>query len=332
MPTRIALDAMGGDFAPDVPVVGAVEALRALPPTCEVALVGQRAAIEAALAKVDAPADRLVIVDAPDVVGMSEKPLAAVRGKPRSSLRLGLELQKKGEADAFISAGNTGAVMAASLLLLGLHPGVERPAIGTVLPTGSQPVLLLDAGANIDCTPRELCGFAHIGAVYARDMLGREEPNIGLLNIGEEAEKGNEAVRLAHDLLAADSGLRFVGNVEGRDILTSRCDVVVCDGFVGNVVLKFYESVAHLFRELLHREMAQEVLASEGMRRVYKVLDYSEYGGAPLLGVRGTSIICHGSSSPRAIKNAIRVALQSVETRLSQHIGAEFASDGGAAA
>jgi glycerol-3-phosphate acyltransferase PlsX len=264
-------------------------------------------------------------VDARDVVGMGDKPLAAVRGKPRSSIAVGLGLQKRGEAHAFISAGNTGAVMAASTILLGLHPGVERPAIGALFPTGRDPVLVLDGGANVDCSPRELQGFAYIGAVYARDVMGRPNPSVGLLNIGEEEEKGNAAVKEAYALLKHSTHFRFAGNVEGRDILAGACDVVVCDGFVGNVVLKFYESVERLFRDLWERTMKRSVAETPGMQDVFRILDYSEYGGAPLLGLKGVSIICHGSSSPRAIKNAIRVALQSVQSQLSQHIGAEFA-------
>jgi len=329
---RIALDAMGGDVAPAVPVEGALAAAEELPPSSEIVLVGRQAEITRALAAHGAPPDRFPIVDAPDVVGMGEKPLAAVRGKPKSSIGLGLGLQKRGDAQAFISAGNTGAVMAASTLLLGLHAGVERPAIGMLFPTGGQPVLVLDGGANVDCSPRELQGFAYIGAVYARDVLGRPAPTVGLLNIGEEAEKGNAAVKEANALLQHSTHFQFVGNVEGRDILAGKCDVVVCDGFVGNVVLKFYESVARLFVKLLEREVGREALASEGMQRAFKVLDYSEYGGAPLLGIRGVSIICHGSSTPRAIKNAIHVALQSVQSHLSQHIGAEFAGGGEAVA
>jgi glycerol-3-phosphate acyltransferase PlsX len=322
---RIALDAMGGDYAPAVPVEGALAATAELGGACEILLVGRKGEIEEALTAHGAAADRFAIVDAPDVVGMAEKPLAAVRGKPRSSIGVGVGLQKRGEAHAFISAGNTGAVMAASTILLGLHPGVQRPAIGMLFPTGAEPVLVLDGGANVDCSPRELQGFAYIGAVYARDVLGRANPTVGLLNIGEEEEKGNAAVKEANALLGHSTHFQFAGNVEGRDILTGRCDVVVCDGFVGNVVLKFYESVARLFLSLLEREVGREALTSEGMQRVFKILDYSEYGGAPLLGIRGVSIICHGSSTPRAIKNAIRVALQAVQSHLSQHIGAEFA-------
>jgi glycerol-3-phosphate acyltransferase PlsX len=324
---KIALDAMGGDVAPEVPVAGAVEALDELPESCEILLVGRKADVTAALQKHGGERPRLTLVDAPEVVEMGDKPLAAVRGKPNSSIAVGLGLHKRGEAQAFISAGNTGAVMAASTLLLRLHPGVDRPAIGTIFPTMGKPVLVIDAGANVDCSARELSGFAHIGAVYARDVLGRPDPCVGLLNIGEEQEKGNAAVKEAHNLLAHGTAFRFVGNVEGRDILSGECDVVVCDGFVGNVLLKFYESLAMLVRELMTREMDPGILQSPGMANVFRTLDYSEIGGAPLLGVRGVSIICHGRSTSRAIKNAIKVALQSVQSNLSQHIGAELAGD-----
>ena len=323
--TRIALDAMGGDFAPEVPVAGAVEALHELPSSCELILVGRATDIESVLEKQTAPRDRLSIVDAPETVRMGEKPLASVRGKRKSSIRVGLELQKRGEADAFISAGNTGAVMAASTLLLGLHSGIRRPAIATVLPGVARPVLLLDAGANVDCSARELRGFAHIGSVYARDVMGRDRPNVGLLNIGEEEEKGSQVVREAFELLTEDSGINFAGNVEGRDVLHGDCDVVVCDGFVGNVLLKFGESAGRAFTEMLRKELDPEVMVSPGMRRVLGVLDYSETGGAPLLGVKGISVICHGRSSARAIKNAILVALRAAESKVSKDIGADLA-------
>ena len=322
---RIALDAMGGDFAPAVPVAGAIEALDELPASCEVVLVGRTQDIEAELRKTGGHPGRLHVVEAPETIEMGEKPLAAVRGKRKSSIRIALELQKKGDVDAFISAGNTGAIMAASTLFLGLHPGVERAAIAALFPTISKPVMVVDAGANIDCNPRELRGFAHIGSVYARDVLGRENPAVGLLNIGEEEEKGSQAVREAFELISGEAGINFVGNVEGREIVMGELDVVVCDGFVGNVVLKFYESVARLFTDLLQREMDQEVLESPAMGKVLHVLDYSTYGGAPLLGVKGVSVICHGRSPARAIKNAIHVALRSVESQLSQHIGVELA-------
>ena len=327
---RIALDAMGGDNAPRVEAEGVAQALRDLPSTFRVQLVGRTADIEAEL-KSHAEIDRgrIDVVEAPEVVGMAEKPLAAFKSKPRSSIAVGLGLQKKGQSDAFISAGNTGAVMAASTLILRLHPGVQRAAIGAVLPTGEQPVLLVDAGANVDCDARELVGFAHLGAVYARDVLGRSEPAVGLLNIGEEDEKGNAVVREAHQLLQGQTGFRYLGNIEGRDIPAAQArgqqlDVVVCDGFVGNVVLKFYESAARVFVSVIKRE-APDILRRPEMTQVLTFLDWSTYGGAPLLGVQGVAIICHGSSPARAIKSAIRMAIQAVTNHLSQDIGAEFA-------
>ena len=327
---RIALDAMGGDHAPQVEVEGVAQALGEMAATFLIQLVGRTADIEAALQQhPDIDRKRLQIVEAPEVVGMGEKPLAALRGKPKSSIAVGLGLQKKDLSDAFISAGNTGAVMAASTLILRLHPGVQRAAIGALLPSGKDPVLLLDAGANVDCDARELVGFAHLGAVYARDVLGRAEPAVGLLNIGEEDEKGNAVVKEAHELLKTQSGFRYAGNVEGRDVPEGEArgrplDVVVCDGFVGNVVLKFYESAGRVFVSFIKRD-APDILRLPEMGNVLKILDWSTYGGAPLLGVQGVSIICHGSSPARTIKHAIRVAIQSVESHLSQDIGEEFA-------
>lgn len=327
---RIALDAMGSDKAPQVEVEGAAQALKELSPDFLVQLVGRKAEIEGALAHVPGvDRTRIEVVDAPEVVGMGDKPLAAIRGKPRSSIAVGLDLQKNGKSDAFISAGNTGAVMAASTLLLRLHPGVQRAAIGALFPSAGQPVLVLDGGANIDCDARELVGFAHLGSVYARDVLGRANPTIGLLNIGEEDEKGNAVVKEAHQLLKHTPGIHYIGNVEGRDIPVAeargqRLDVVVCDGFVGNVVLKFYESAGRVFVALIKRE-APDVLQRPEMGNVLKVLDYATYGGAPLLGVQGVVIICHGASPAKAIKNAIRVAVQAVRSHLSDDIAAEFA-------
>jgi phosphate acyltransferase len=327
---RIALDAMGSDKAPQVEVEGAAQALKELPPTFRIQLVGRTADIEAALAQVaGVDRTRIEVVEAPEVVAMGDKPLAAIRGKPRSSIAIGLGLQKKNKSDAFISAGNTGAVMAASTLLLRLHPGVQRAAIGALFPTAGQPVLVIDVGANVDCDARELVGFAHLGSVYARDVLDRPNPSVGLLNIGEEDEKGNAVVKEAHQLLKQSTGIRYIGNLEGRDIPVGEArggqlDVVVCDGFVGNVVLKFYESAARVFVSLMKREAA-DVLQRPEMANVLKVLDYATYGGAPLLGVQGVVIICHGASPARAIKNAISVAIQAVESHLSDDIAAEFA-------
>lgn len=327
---RIALDAMGGDRAPRDEVEGAIQALSELPPGFVVQFVGRREAIEAELARFPtADRSRIELIDAPDVIGMQEKPLAAVRKKPNSSLLVGLSLQKNGQSDAFVSAGNTGAVLVGSTMVLGLHEGVGRAAVAALFPTTDLPVLVLDAGATIDCSARELVGFAWLGTIYMQDVLGRPEPKVGLLNVGEEDEKGNAAAKEAHGLLKQATGLRYVGNIEGRDIVAGHhahgmLDIVVCDGFVGNIVLKFYESVARLVLRLVKRE-APAVLDRPDIQAVFRVLDYSEYGGGPLLGVRGVSIICHGSSTPNAFKNAIRLATQAVAHSLSAHIGAQFA-------
>ena len=320
---RIALDAMGGDHAPHAPVAGALEALTDLDAAHAVQLVGRREVIEQELGRLSvSPTQRarLEIVDAPDVIEMTDKP-SAVRGKPNSSMMVGLKLQADGNSDAFVSAGNTGAQMAASMLLLRLHAGLKRPAIATIFPTAKRSVVVLDSGANVDCSADELAQFARLGAVYAEDILGRVKPAVGLLSIGEEAEKGNTVTKEAHTLLA-DAGLNFLGNVEGRDLPAGTShhgdlDVVVCDGFVGNVVLKFYEAVGPLMVRLLVREGLPEQTIRRGLRS----LDYSEHGGAPLLGVKGVSIICHGRSSPAAIKNAIKVAVQAVDSRMNEHIG-----------
>ncbi len=326
---RICVDAMGGDFAPQAPVAGALLALAELPAPLELQLVGATAVIESQIAALLAGElsslahvrDRLIIVEAPDVIAMTDKPAVALRSRPNSSMVVGIKRVADGLADAFISAGNTGAQMAASTFHLKLNAGLTRPAIGTIFPTANQPVLVLDSGANVDCSPQELVQFARIGATYAQDLLGRSSPSIGLLSIGEEAEKGNAVVKEAHQLLL-QSGLNFIGNVEGRDLATGICDrgpidVVVCDGFVGNVVLKFYEALAPT---LIGMVADQAQLDRGTLRRALHQLDADEYGGAPLLGVNGVSIISHGKSSPRAIKNAIRVAQRAYDSDMTAHI------------
>lgn len=321
---------MGGDHAPAAEVEGASLALRDLDADFVIQLVGRPEAIEAELAKhPEIDRKRVEIIPAADVITMQDKPLHAVRKKPKSSLMVGIGLQKSGRSDAFVSAGNTGAVLAASTVLLGIHVGVARASVAPVLPTADGFVLMVDGGANVDCTAKELVGFARLGTVYMRDVFGRSEPRVGLLNIGEEDEKGNAAAREAHQLLKESTGINYLGNIEGRDILVGSqrvggVDVVVCDGFVGNILLKFYESVARLIIKMV-RQKAPEVLARGDIQGIFHVLDYSEYGGAPLLGVKGVSIICHGSSGGVAIKSALRVALQMVRSGLSDHIAEEFA-------
>jgi len=326
---RIALDAMGTDAAPSNEIEGAVAALRGLDRECEILLVGDRERVESELSRhKDVPLDRISVVHAPDRIVPGEGPVAAVRRKPDSSIVVGVKLQKEGEVDAFVSAGSTGAVMAASLLFLRPLPGVDRPAIGTVLPTAGAPTLLLDAGANVDCKPQHLLQFAHLGHIYAQDMLRVDRPRIGLLNIGEEPEKGNELAVESHRLLAG-SGLNFIGNVEGREIIRGGCDVLVCDGFDGNLILKFYESVAEFIIGVLHKELRAHDTGNLDLNEIFRFLDYEEYGGAPLLGVNGVSIIMHGASRPKAISNALGVAARAVEASMVTHITGELARETG---
>ena len=326
---RIALDAMGGDFAPQATVAGALLALAELDPAHSIQLVGQTAVIEAHLRELldgelsghAVYRDRLSIVEAPDVIEMTDKPSTVVRGKPNSSMAVGLRLQPEGKSDAFVSAGSTGAQMAASMVLLRLHAGLKRPAIATFFPSLRNTIVVLDSGANVDCSPEELVQFARLGATYAQCVMGRANPAVGLLNIGEEPERGNAVTKEAYLLLKA-SGLNFIGNVEGRDLPAGatehhNIDVVVCDGFVGNVLLKFYEAIAPLMIETLRDAGVDGAQLEAGLKH----LDYSEHGGAPLLGVRGVSIIAHGKSSPRAIKNALKAAAQAVTSGMNELIG-----------
>jgi glycerol-3-phosphate acyltransferase PlsX len=331
---RIALDAMGGDFAPQATVAGALLALAELDPAHSIQLVGRRAVVEAQLdelldGELSALAvhrDRITIVDAPDVIEMTDKPSAVVRGKPHSSMAVGLRLQQEGLSDAFVSAGSTGAQMAASMVLLRLHAGLKRPAIATFFPTLRKTIVVLDSGANVDCSPEELVQFARLGATYAECAMGRKNPAVGLLSIGEEPEKGNAVTKETH-LLLRQSGLNFIGNVEGRDLPAGATehhdiDVVVCDGFVGNVLLKFYEAIAPLMIDTLRNAGVDGAQLEAGLKH----LDYSEHGGAPLLGVKGVSIIAHGKSSPRAIKNALKAAAQAATSGTSELIGQRLSS------
>ena len=321
---------MGGDFAPKATIAGGLLALQELDAGHRLQLVGQTAVIESHLASLlsgehaaaSSHRGRIEIVEAPDIIEMSAKPASALRKNPNSSMVVGLKLQVEGKSDAFVSAGSTGAQMAASAMLLKLQPGLTRPAIATVFPTIRNPVIVLDSGANVDCSTKELLQFAWLGAVYAECIFGRANPSIGLLSIGEEPEKGNAVVKEANALFQK-AGFNFHGNVEGRDLPAGASDrgpfdVVICDGFVGNVVLKFYEAISPMVLRLLDEHPS---INPEDVRAALKVLDSSEYGGAPLLGVRGVSIICHGNSSPRAIKNAIKVAVRAVETGMNDQIG-----------
>src|SRR4051812_23661723 len=309
----VAVDAMGGDFAPRLVVDGALAAARHF--DLGVALVGRRDAIDAELQRHgDIDAARLRIVDAPDVVAMDEAPSAALRRKPGASIRVAADLVAKGDAAALFSAGHTGATVMAAHAAFGMIPGVDRPALGTIIPTRDRPAVLLDAGASVECRPQHLLQFAIMGSVYARQVLTVERPRVGLLSIGEEATKGNELTREAHRLLKA-SPLNFIGNVEGREIYSGGADVIVCDGFTGNVVLKTSEglvdAVAALLGDELQGTFSSQVgylLSRRAFRRFQRRVDYSEFGGAPLLGVAGLAIVGHGRSSAKAVRNAIAMA------------------------
>lgn len=322
---RIALDAMGTDTAPSAEVAGAIDALRDVTSQdVEIILVGDEEVVRAELARHDDVPRGIRVHHAPDRVSAEDSPASVIRRKPDSSIVVGLKLHKDGDADGFVSAGPTGAVMASSLFTLRPLPGVDRPPVGTLLPTAGDLSLLLDAGANIGCKPSNLVQFAHLGSTYMRDAMGRENPRVGLLNIGEEPGKGDEVTMETFELLKVDAGLNFIGNIEGRDIVGGDCDVIVCDGFVGNILLKFYESVAGYIVDLLKAELDTVEDSNVDLEHVFRVLDYAEYGGAPLLGLGGVSIICHGGSPPKAIRNALIVAARAIRSGLVEHSAEEL--------
>lgn len=324
---RIAIDAMGGDHAPAEIVRGAVEASRKLAGISSVLLVGDQSAIAVELARNHAEeSDRLKVLHASEVVEMDDAPALAVRRKRDSSINRAVELVKSGAADAVVSAGNTGAMVASATLKLRTLEGVIRPAIAAVMPTRNRPLLLLDAGANTDCTPELLRQFGVMGSIYSHAVLHQEKPVVGLLSIGGEEMKGNDTTKRAFALMSA-SGINFRGNVEGHDLFLGETDVAVCDGFVGNVVLKTTESVAHAIGHWMKEEFIRHpvrklgALLLQGALRTMKTrMDPEAYGGAPLLGVNGICIICHGSSSHRAIFNAIKVASESVHHHINESI------------
>lgn len=314
---RIALDAMGGDYAPLEIVTGALAAARENPQQ-EIILVGQQEAIEKC--GMDLP-QNVQIYPASEVIAMDEHPATAVRRKKDSSIVVATRLVKEGNADAIVSAGSTGAQMAAALFGLGRIRGIERPAIATVLPTSQGGKLVLDVGANADAKPEHLVQYGVMGSIYAENILHINNPKVAVLNIGSEETKGNELVQAAYVLLK-EAPCNFIGNIEGREVPHGVADVIVCDGFVGNVILKFAEGLAGTLFDMIKKEiMATNLrklggaLIKPGMKQIAKALDYAEYGGSPLLGVNGVSIVCHGSSKAKAIKNAIRVAGECVDSR-----------------
>ena len=325
---RIAVDAMGGDFAPLNEVQGAVEALRQTGNKFEVVLVGKEEAIRFELAKTNTDGLSLSVVPANDVIDMHDSPVAALKQKPNSSLVVGITLHKEKKADAFVSAGNTGAVTAASTLLLGRIPGVSRPAIAAIFPSETGPTLVVDAGAVTDCKPHFLFEFGVMGSIYSEYIFKKKNPRVGLLNVGEEETKGDERTKETYaKFIAGKNKINFIGNIEGRDILRGKADVVVCDGFLGNVLLKFAESVPSFlkvkFKNYAAEGPIQQILMGllrNPLRKIFKDFDYQEFGGVPLLGVNGVTIIGHGSSTPKAIVNMILRADEMVTKKINFHI------------
>lgn len=319
---------MGGDRAPAVIVDGAVQAARRLP--VEVILVGQEDCLSKELSRFNPIPPNLKIRHASEVIEMAESPAASVRKKRDSSICQMVELAKNGEAEAILSAGNTGAMVCAATLGMRLLEGIERPGIAILIPSLSGPVMVIDVGANVDPKPEHLFQYGLMGSVYMHDVVGKQNPIVGLLNVGEEESKGNDFTREAFKGLE-ESSLNFVGNVEGRDIYAGTCDVIVCDGFVGNVALKVSEGMAFALKELLVRELKRTFLNRLGamlllpaFNRLRRQMDYAEYGGAPLLGVDGACFICHGASSAKAICNAIRAAANFVTHQVNQSIVEAF--------
>ena len=321
---RIAIDGMGGDNAPGAVVEGAILAAKEY--GYNIVLVGDNEIIQKELFKRKSVPKSITVYHASQVIGMDESPATSVRRKRDSSITVGANLLKEKKVDAFVSAGNTGAVVCAVTLKVGLLEGIDRPGIALIYPTLKELAVLIDIGANIDAKPKHLLQYAVMGDMLQKHIIGKERPRIGLLNIGEEATKGTEFVKEVHKLLNY-STLDFIGNVEGGDIHNGKCDVVVCDGFLGNVVLKVTESVAQTMTVLIKRKLKMNLITKLGallslpaFKAVKKGIDYSEYGGAPLMGVDGICIISHGRSSPKAIKNAIREAGQFHAHEVNQHI------------
>ena len=322
---RIAIDAMGGDNAPEAIINGAIESIEHLEKDDRIVLVGQRQVIERELKSQKFPADMIDIAEATEIIGMNESPIEALRKKRRSSIAVMARMASKGEADAVISAGNTGACVAACQLRMRNLPGVNRPGISVVLPTFEGPVAMCDVGANISCKPINLYQYAVMASMYAEYILGIEKPRVGIMSIGEEEAKGKELVKKAREMIKSDSNINFIGNIEGRDVFQGTCDVAICDGFVGNVVLKLTEGVVEgLFKAIKHELMQTSKLLALKFKSVateiYRKYDYHEYGGAPLLGVNGTALICHGSSKARTIKNAVVAAKEFHTKKINDRI------------
>jgi len=325
---KIVVDAMGGDFAPQNVIAGVVEAIKES--DVQIILVGIEERINEELKKFSYPAGRIEVVHAPEVIEMHEPATSCIRQKKNSSITIGINLLKEKKCDAFVSAGNTGACVAAATFILGLIKGVDRPGIGIVIPSLLEPTFMIDMGANTAAKPEHLLQYAKMGKVYAETVLGRPQPKVGLLNIGEEESKGTGLEKEAHKLLEENEPA-FIGNVEANEIYTGKADCIVCDGYVGNVTLKVSEGLVESIGKLVKREIKKNPIAILGalllkssMKEAKKSVDYSEYGGAPLLGVDGIVLISHGRSSPKAIKNAIRAAKREIDHNLLLKLKSEI--------
>ena len=324
--TVIAVDAMGGDLGPSVVVPGAIEAARQT--GAKILLVGNEATLDGELNRLSPSGVDLEIFHAPEDAGMDEKPSDILRRKKNASIQVACRLVRDGAAQGVVSAGHSGASVACGMFIMGRIPGVERPALASLLPTEKEPVVLLDVGATVDCKPYNIFQFGLMGDAFARDILNKESPRVGLLSIGEEEGKGNSQVKEAYELFKMAQNLNFSGNIEGRDLFTGEMDVAVCDGFVGNVALKLSEGLGLSLSRVLKRELLNSgflpklgsLLAKSAFRRFAKVVDYAEYGGAPLLGLQNISIVCHGRSNAKAICNATRMATLFVEKETNKRL------------
>lgn len=330
---KIAIDTMGGDYAPEAIIHGGVEAVRAGKGEFEIILVGDEEVIHPYLSRhfriQDLP---ITVIHASEKIEMGETPVDALKRKPNSSIAIAMELHKRGEVEAVVSAGHTGAAMASAFMRLGRIRGVKRPAIGSLLPNDEGVTFLIDVGANLDCKAEHLLQFGVMGDIYMKYVYDIERPRVGLLNIGAEKSKGSDIIQSAYELMMKSS-LNFIGNVEGRDVMSGSVDVIVTDGFVGNVVLKFAESFNGVYSKTLKRKIGKKVFSNIGafllkptFNRLRRIYDYEEYGGAPLLGINGTCMICHGSSTPKAIKNAVIESAKMIKQRVNQIISDELVS------
>ncbi len=322
----IAVDVMGGDLGPSVAVAGALQAAR--DDGFRVLLVGDETTLVNELKALDTQGVDYGIIHAPDVVLMGEKPSDILRRKKNASIQVACRLVTDGTADGVVSPGHSGATVACGMFIMGRIPGVERPALASVMPSEKAPTIILDVGANVDCKPLHLFQFSLMADAYARDILGKTNPSIGLLSIGEEEGKGNNLVKESYDILKMAQNINFVGNIEGRDLFTGDVDIVVCDGFVGNVVLKLSEGLSSSLSRILKRELLTSTLAAKigtflakgAFKRFARFVDYAEYGGAPLLGLQGIAIVCHGKSNAKAITNAVKMAAVFVRKQTNRRL------------